>query len=1232
MSPVHAYLTALHQARGTRSASPERSLYGAFQALVNEIGKGLKPKVFCVQELADAGAGRPDFGLFVVSQLSFDDLGAPSPMAPLPERGVVEAKAPAIPLDQIVGSRQVADYWERYGLVLVTNFRAFAVLGKDAGGRLKEYERFILADTEDQFWGYAAHPGTLPKEKEQRLLEFLRRALLYNVSLSQPRDVAAFLASFARDCLALLESAASLSLDNPDRRFDRLALVRESLEASLGIKFDTKKGLHFFHSTLVQTLFYGLFSAWVIWHRTPADKRTLATFSAYGAAWHMKLPVLRSLFEQVYNPGVLDGLGVPQILDTAAQVLNRVDGRAFFTRFHQDHAVQYFYEPFLEAFDPELRKQLGVWYTPPEVVDYMVERVDRALRDELGIELGLADERVHVLDPCCGTGSFILAVLDRIGRTIGADGTDALKGEMVKRAAMERVHGFEIMPAPFVVAHLQVALMLQQRFGAPLDSANTGHTRNRDEWASIVLTNALTGGDERYDHPVTLPMPDLQAEMREADRLKRDTRVWVVIGNPPYNGYAGVGDTREERELTSVYRQVRHVRPPEGQGLNDLYVRFWRMAERRIAEQSGFGVVCLITNYSWLDGLSFTGMRERLLKSFDGIWIDCLNGDKFKTGKRTPDGLPDPSIFSTEQNREGIGVGTAIGLMVRHERHPSLEPGPATLRFRHFWGADKRDRLKELAEALASGEPVEPGYVPVVPALALGLPYFPANANAGYSAWPALPDLIPVSFPGVKTSRDDFLVDIDRDRLEARIRDYFNKELSDADIAERYPGVMEEQARYKPKTVRRHLLGRTSDSGIIVPYSYRPYDNRWLYWEPETKLLDEKREEFFDSRVSGALAIEAREKQSKEDFDRGYVVAHLADNFGSGLSSFFPSRYAPRPDGTLLAHGTNATIRENLSAAAQAYLSALSLSPPITPAEVGAQGLQQELVDTGRAKAIGNAPPILHISTAFAGAAPGGTPTTSAQDNFLFLHTVAVMNTPAYRQDNGAALRQGWPRIPLPATAERLEASVALGRRVADLLEPGTPVRGVTLPPERPGLARLAVFRAVHLLDDAPPPTDWDGTPEPARPDYRVTAGWGHAGQNGVCMPGRGDARAREWSAEERAALIDEGAALGLAEGEVFRLLGGHCLDVHLNPTTCWAAVPERVWAYTIGGYQVVKKWLSYREHKLLGRPLKPDEALHVQGMVRRIAALILMGPELDANYRACAADPYVLPRLNVAC
>ena len=232
----------------------------------------------------------------------------------------------------------------------------------------------------------------------------------------------------------------------------------------------------------------------------------------------------------------------------------------------------------------------------------------------------------------------------------------------------------------------------------------------------------------------------------------------VILGNPPYNGFAGMA-VDEERELSEAYRTVKEVRKPQGQGLNDLYVRFFRMAERRIAEKTGRGVVCFISNYSWLDGLSFTGMRERYLEAFDAIRIDCLNGDKYKTGKTTLDGRPDPSIFSTSGDPVGIQVGTAIATLVRKAKHAPAEG----VGFRHLWGQAKLTELTETAES-------EPSvlYDTIAPVLPLGLPFAEVAVNRSWSEWPSLPDLFPKSFPGVKTSRDSFLTDVDIAQLEKR--------------------------------------------------------------------------------------------------------------------------------------------------------------------------------------------------------------------------------------------------------------------------------------------------------------------------------------------------------------------------------------------------------------------------------------------------------------------------------
>ena len=221
------------------------------------------------------------------------------------------------------------------------------------------------------------------------------------------------------------------------------------------------------------------------------------------------MPFVATLFQQLTAPKHIKKLDLVEVLDWTGETLNRIDAKEFLKRFEEGRAVQYFYEPFLEAFDPKLRKQFGVWYTPVEVIDYMVARVDRALKHDLGISDGLADERVYVLDPCCGTGGFFNSVLRRIEANLAAHGLGSAVADRLRSAACNRVFGFEIMPAPFVVAHMQAGITLSN-MGAPIpDDARPG----------IYLTNALTGWEPHTNKP--LPFAELEEERASADAVKQ---------------------------------------------------------------------------------------------------------------------------------------------------------------------------------------------------------------------------------------------------------------------------------------------------------------------------------------------------------------------------------------------------------------------------------------------------------------------------------------------------------------------------------------------------------------------------------------------------------------------------------------------------------------------------------------------------------------------------------------
>ena len=430
---VESYFTELRLVRGSGGATNERSLYVPLANLLNAVGGTLRPKVFCVQELADQCAGHPDFGLYTTQQVQ---KGKPK-SGQKPERGVVEVKPVADDAWLTASGDQVSRYWDGYRRVLVTNARDFVLMGEDASGQPVRLETFRIAASDTEFNARLERPGTFAREVGAGLGEYLGRVLSHSASLSEPKDVAWLLASYARDGLARVEVASDTT---------SLATVRTALEESLGVHFEGDDGAAFFRSTLVQTLFYGIFSAWVLWARqTPAPT---GAFNWHEAVWYLRAPVLRALFQQISDPGRLQPLGLVEVLEWTATALNRVDRDAFFARFSEGEAVPYFYEPFLQAFDPDLRKQLGVWYTPTEVVRYMVARVDKALKDDLGIPDGLAGENVYVLDPCCGTGAYLAEVLRRIAANLESRSLGALTGARMKQAATQRVFGFEIIPPP----------------------------------------------------------------------------------------------------------------------------------------------------------------------------------------------------------------------------------------------------------------------------------------------------------------------------------------------------------------------------------------------------------------------------------------------------------------------------------------------------------------------------------------------------------------------------------------------------------------------------------------------------------------------------------------------------------------------------------------------------------------------------------------------------------------
>jgi hypothetical protein len=351
---------------------------------------------------------------------------------------------------------------------------------------------------------------------------------------------------------------------------------------------------------------------------------------------------------------------------------------------------------------------------------------------------------------------------------------------------------------------------------------------------------------------------------------------------------------------------------------------------------------------------------------------------------------------------------------------------------------------------------------------------------------------------------------------------------------------------------------------------YRPFDTRWVYWEPETKLLDEKRTGFFSQIFKGNVWIATQQKPRKL-WSKPQVVRPLACiDLMDRSASFLP------------------LLLQNLDAGD------LFQSPRGTgPTSEGGSHVNLSPVAMRYPKAIGH---------------EGGL-------EAVFYHVIAILHSVRFADENRGALRQDWPRIPFPSHGTVLCASAKLGEQIATLFDTDKEIPGVTTGKLRPELRDLAVISRVG-----------GGDLDPVAGELAVTARWGITGRGGVTMPSTGKVVERDFTTDEYSALERGAESLGLTRSGVCELLGATTYDVYLNDVAYWRNIPAGVWHYMLGGYQVIKKWLSYRERSFLGRDMTPDEVREVTGMARRIAALILHGPALDANYEAVTRSTYVWP------
>jgi hypothetical protein len=799
-----------------------------------------------------------------------------------------EVKKPDVTLEEIVVSTerddQIGRYLTRTGVALITNVRSFGLLAcapshvRTPGTPVPPGQRELIGSVD--LWASASGKGVklhIDESAVEELIALITRSITDFAPIADPADLAKVLARQARD------AREGLPAD-----LKPVAPLLDDYRQALGLSFDIEdeKGDRFFRSSLIQTAFYSLFAAWILWDRTNDP----APFDLEKAQAHLRIPFLEQLFYDIRHPHYLRELDLARHLERAVATLNRVDRNLFGSRMSfptvDDEspavaAITYFYEPFLEAFDPQLREELGVWYTPPEIVRYQVRRINDILKTDLQRPRGLADPAVVVLDPCCGTGAYLLEVARSIAEELRREGDADVIGIELLKAFEERVIGFEILTAPFAIAQLQLYILLAELGVEP----PAGHR------LAIFLTNALTGWHDHGD--VKLNFPEMREEFDASQAVKHAARIIVVLGNPPYDRFAGAA-LAEEAELVAHYKGIELVegrgkdgqvklnefgRPKKKQRgqsllykefgvrkqlLDDLYVRFLRLAEERIGEAAEHGIVSFISNSSYLTGRSHPMMRRSLLTNFHRVWIDNLNGDKFKTGKIIPKGLTgegsaDQSAFTTDHDPRGIQPGTAIVTWLKLPIEKT-KPDQTEVAYRDLWGLANWKRASLLA-SLPGGNPHEggavPAYSPIAPSPENRWRLSPHAQEPGYESWPGLDELFPVNFQAVNPSRglDGSVIDGDRDRLAERIKGYFDADSFD-DMVAQFPAFGVKRANYKPREVWDDMrISFKFEPERILPYLIFPYDQRWIYYLEHPHFLDRHSPDFARNRAGNEFLL-----------------------------------------------------------------------------------------------------------------------------------------------------------------------------------------------------------------------------------------------------------------------------------------------------------------------------------------------------------------------------------------
>ena len=917
------YIQKINQTRSSPDATPELSLLPDLRTFL--------------QEIADEYFDKPDI-VFTLEPRNINQIGRPDIIAReglLLTLGYIEAEKYGTDLNNLTGhaEKQNERFKENLDNFVLTNFVDF------------------------QLWRDGQLRATAQIGNENDNLETLLEGFLNPgpVQISSPEALAKYLARRTRE---LQTQIATTLTDEDSETYGMFTAFKETLLSTLTADD--------FADMYAQTLTYGLFAA----RCTLPNATNFSRHTAVGALPRSN-PFLVQLFYHVASPNLEQN--VTYILDDIATLLQNVSTEMLQTAFSANNYLEdpviHFYETFLKEYNPKLRFDRGVFYTPPQVISYIVRSVDSLLKTELNRPDGLADDNTLILDPATGTGGFLLSVLDHIREYVTTNYGTGDWNRYINTQLVKRLFGFELLVAPYTIAHLKLSLFLQAQ----------GWRAN--ERLGIYLTNALEQPDEMQP-----PLPFaafISDEANAALSVKRDAPILAIIGNPPYSRHSANPSRDSKGELTFIGKLIEDYKKINGEpideatskALQDDYVKFIRWAQWRI-DRNGEGILGYIVNNSFIYGPIFRGMRQSLLKSFNTIYLLNLHGS-IRIQESVPLDLKDENVFDISQ-------GVCILLCVKERDNPAF----ATVHYADMWGS-REERYNMLSETDVQSttwselQPTSPLYL-----------FKPQETDysAEYENGWEINDIFSIRSVGITTSRDRLTIHLTAEAVRETVTDFVS--LSPDEARERYRLPRDTQD-WRIHRAQTDLRNHPDADQHIQAISYRPFDTRWTYYTGQSSGFHGRpRFEVMHQLQKDNLALCVCRIVTSGEWQHVLVTKCITDksyisNRGSESAHVFPLYLYPNSEALLGPTEPELNFKP-------AFLTALSkaLVLPQTP--------------------------------------PFGLPEDVTPEEILG-YIYAVLYSPTYRERYYEFLKYDFPRIPLPQDIDSFFALAESGQELIDL-------------------------------------------------------------------------------------------------------------------------------------------------------------------------------------------------------